>query len=204
MATIDEDLGQLEKDIRQLKIEYEQYFGGGRSRPPAEIEWRIEQIIKRYAERGAHMKFAQRFRYSGLAQTYAKYKDIFRKRMKQKEEGAVVHHFGAAAKAIAAGRAAKSTPRAAQPTEAAFPAFLDPGRERAKARRLYEAFRDAKEKAGENTQRLTEDTFHEFLRAKTRELRSRSSDGKVEFVVTVEKGRARLKARVQSPSGVKN
>jgi len=27
-----EDLGQLEKDIRQLKIEYDQYFGGGRKR----------------------------------------------------------------------------------------------------------------------------------------------------------------------------
>jgi len=32
MATIDEDLSQLEKDVRQLKIEYEQYFGGGRAR----------------------------------------------------------------------------------------------------------------------------------------------------------------------------
>ena len=33
MATIDEELGQLERDIRQLKIEYDQYFGGGRKRP---------------------------------------------------------------------------------------------------------------------------------------------------------------------------
>lgn len=31
MATIDEELGQLERDIRQLKIEYDQFFGGGRS-----------------------------------------------------------------------------------------------------------------------------------------------------------------------------
>ena len=32
MATFDEELSQLEKDIRQLKIEYDQYFGGGRKR----------------------------------------------------------------------------------------------------------------------------------------------------------------------------
>src|SRR6476661_1942793 len=51
MATIDEELGQLERDIRQLKIEYDQYFGGGRKRPPTEIEWRIELIVKRYGER---------------------------------------------------------------------------------------------------------------------------------------------------------
>ena len=46
MATnqTDEDLSRLERDIRQLKIEYEQYFGGGKKRPPADIEWRIEPL----------------------------------------------------------------------------------------------------------------------------------------------------------------
>jgi len=56
MATIDEDLAQLERDIRQLKIEYDAFFGGGRKRPPTEIEWRIELLTKRYAERGGDMK----------------------------------------------------------------------------------------------------------------------------------------------------
>jgi hypothetical protein len=86
MATIDEELGQLERDIRQLKIEYDQFFGGGRKRPPTEIEWRIDLLVKRYAERGGELKFAQRFRFNNLSQTYAKYKDIFRKTA-QKEEG---------------------------------------------------------------------------------------------------------------------
>ena len=105
MATIDEELAQLEKDIRQLKIEYDMYFGGGRKRPPSEIEWRIELIVKRYAERGGELKFNQRFRFSNLSQTYAKYKDVFRKRMVHHEEGKVQRHFGAAAKAIEAQRA---------------------------------------------------------------------------------------------------
>src|SRR2546426_6806957 len=105
MATIDEELGTLEKDIRQLKVEYDQYFGGGRKRPPTEIEWRIDMMVKRYSERGGELKFAQRFRFNNLSQTYAKYKDIFRKKVKQKEEGTVQRHFGAAAKAIEAERA---------------------------------------------------------------------------------------------------
>src|SRR5882757_9718418 len=107
MATIDEDLSALERDIRQLKIEYDMYFGGGRKRPPTEIEWRIELVVKRYGERGGDMKYGQRFRYGNLAQTYAKYKDIFRKRLAQREEGKVQRHFGAAAKAIEAGRKKK-------------------------------------------------------------------------------------------------
>ncbi len=53
--SVDEDLGQLERDIRQLKIEYEQYFGGGKARPPSDIEWRIETLLKRYSDRGAEM-----------------------------------------------------------------------------------------------------------------------------------------------------
>jgi len=100
MDKIDEELGGLERDIRTLKIEYEQYFGGGRSRPPNDTIWRIEQAVKRYSERGADMSYGQRFRYNNLAQTYAKYQDIFRKRMKAKEEGTVQRHFGAAARAI--------------------------------------------------------------------------------------------------------
>src|SRR5260370_395176 len=107
MATIDEELGQLERDIRQLKIEYDQYFGGGRKRPPTEIEWRIDQLIKRYSERGGELKFAQRFRFNNLSQTYAKYKDIFRKKVALKEEGKIQRHFGAAAKEIEAARAKK-------------------------------------------------------------------------------------------------
>src|SRR5260370_31225641 len=113
MATIDEELATLEKDIRQLKVEYDQYFGGGRKRPPTEIEWRIDLPVKRYAERGGELKFAQRFRFIHLSQTYAKYKDIFRKKMKQKEEGTIQRHFGAAAEENKTTRAASHTTDAA-------------------------------------------------------------------------------------------
>src|SRR6202166_2317877 len=124
MATIDEELAQLEKDIRQLKIEYDQYFGGGRKRPPTEIEWRIELVVKRYGERGGELKFAQRFRFNNLTQTYAKYKDIFRKKVQLKEEGRSQRHYGAAAKAIEAERA-KAHPQA--PAPAARPAAIVEG-----------------------------------------------------------------------------
>ena len=81
------------------------YFGGGRKRPPTEIEWRVELVVKRYAERSGELKYGQRFRYNNLTQTYAKYKDMFRKRLQQREEGKIQRHFGAAAKAIEAERA---------------------------------------------------------------------------------------------------
>src|SRR6185437_4885826 len=68
-TTAEEDLVQLEKDIRALKIEYEQFFGGGRKRPPADTQWRVESLIKRYSDRGAAAKAieAQRATSTGLA-----------------------------------------------------------------------------------------------------------------------------------------
>src|SRR5216684_4793066 len=145
LATIDEELGALERDIRQLKIEYDQFFGGGRKRPPNEIEWRIDLLVKRYAERGGELKFAQRFRFNNLSQTYAKYKDIFRKKTAQKEEGKVQRHFGAAAKEIEAARRKKEAEEqtAASAPEAEAKAFRmtcsEPERETEKVEQLYQA-----------------------------------------------------------------
>src|ERR1700722_3041871 len=105
MATVDEDLNQIERDTRTLKIEFEQFFGGGRSRPPTDTQWRGGRMLRRYNERTAELSFGQRFRFNNLAQTYAKYHDMWRKKLIAKETGVKQHHFGAAAKAIEAERA---------------------------------------------------------------------------------------------------
>ena len=111
MATIDEDLNQIERDVRTLKIEYEQFFGGGRSRPPTDTQWRVDTLVRRYAERVAELSSGQRFRYNNLTQTYAKYQDLWRKKLMQKEGGVSLRHFGAAAKAIEAQRSREDAHR---------------------------------------------------------------------------------------------
>ncbi|MGB8323071.1 MAG: MXAN_5187 C-terminal domain-containing protein [Candidatus Acidiferrum sp.] len=217
MATIDEELAQLEKDIRQLKIEYDMYFGGGRKRPPSEIEWRIELIVKRYAERGGELKFNQRFRFSNLSQTYAKYKDVFRKRMVHHEEGKVQRHFGAAAKAIEAQRAkaqpapADAGATASQPATAVSTASAiaaeskafrmtcaEPEKEPEKVEQLYQAFVSAKQQAGEETAKLSRSSFNEFVRKKTKDLQTSKNCRDVEYVVEVVAGQVKLKALVKS------
>jgi hypothetical protein len=206
MATIDEELGQLERDIRQLKIEYEMYFGGGRKRPPTEIEWRIELLVKRYAERGGELKYGQRFRYNNLSQTYAKYKDVFRKRLAQREEGKVQRHFGAAAKAIEAERAKIQVTSVAAPgagvTADDAKAFRvvcsEPEKETEKVDQLYEAFLQAKQQVGEETAKLTKSAFNEFVRKKTKDLQETKNCRDVEYVVEVIDGQVKLKALVKS------
>jgi len=203
MATIDEELAQLERDIRQLKIEYDQYFGGGRKRPPTEIEWRIELTIKRYAERGGDLKYGQRFRLNNLTQTYAKYKDIFRKKTQQKEEGNIQRHFGAAAKAIEAERARKQLGKppetAAAAASGAFRVVCsEPEHEAEKVDQLYQAFLQAKQQAGEQTGKLSRSSFNEFVLKKTKDLRKQKNCRDVEYVVEVVDGQVKLKALVKA------
>ncbi|MGB9435946.1 MAG: MXAN_5187 C-terminal domain-containing protein [Candidatus Acidiferrum sp.] len=206
MATIDEELAQMERDIRQLKIEYDMFFGGGRKRPPVEVEWRIDLLVKRYAERGGDMKFAQRFRFNNLSQTYAKYKDVFRKRMAHREEGKVERHFGAAARAIEAERARSQTetekkePAAAAAGEAKGFRMVcsEPEKEADKVDQLYEAFVQAKQQAGEETGKLTRSGFNEFVRKKTKDLQTKKNCRDVEYVVETVDGQVKLKALVKS------
>ena len=209
MATIDEELAQLERDIRQLKIEYDQYVGGGRKRPPTEIEWRIELVVKRYAERGGELKYGHRFRLNNLTQTYAKYKDIFRKKTQNKEEGKIQRHFGAAAKAIEAERAHKNSehpveapavpPVSATAAPGAFRVTCsEPERESEKVDQLYQAFLQAKQQAGEQTGKLSRSSFNEFVLKKTKDLQKQKNCRDVEYVVEVINGQVKLKALVKA------
>ncbi len=220
MATIDEDLSQIEKDIRRLKIEYEQFFGGGRPRPPTDTQWRLETLMRRYNERGGELSFGQRFRFNNLTQTYAKYVDMWRKKTMQKESGASQHHFGAAAKAIEAARAREaslraqtrapestqasaagdSVIRAAQEREdaASFAmSFSDPGSEKTKIVKLYQKLIEAHNESGESASAPNLQAFETFVRKKTQELKDKGGS-EVEYSVTIQDGRVKLKARISS------
>ena len=219
MPPIDDELSQIERDLRTLKIEYEQYFGGGRPRPPSDTQWRCENLLKRYAERGAEMSYAQRFRYNNLTQTYAKYQDMWRKKLAQKETGTQQHHFGAAAKAIEAERArraaeyaainAASAPAAetkkakragatAAATETGFAMTVsDPSKEHAKIEELYRKLIQARTETGEKVGTPSIKDFENFVRKKTKDLQDKGGH-EVEYSVSVEAGRVKLKARISA------
>jgi hypothetical protein len=200
-STIDDDLSQLDRDIRQLKIEYEQYFGGGKMRPPTDLEWRIDIMMKRYSDRGAQMSYSQRFRYGNLVQAYTKYREMFRKRMKQKEEGTVQRHFGAAARELEKERTRKRGSGAKANGIEQFPfsvTWKDPDQEKKKVEQLFSALRLAKEQLGEKTDRLTLEAFQQFVREKTEQLKKQKNVSEVEYIVTVEGKHSRLKARAKS------
>jgi hypothetical protein len=220
MPSIDDDLSQIERDIRTLKIEYEQFFGGGRKRPPSDTQWRLETTVRRCAEQMGELNYAQRFRYNSLLQTYAKYQDMWRKKLIQKESGAQQRHFGAAAKAIEAERARTASehpPSTEQGTgderkkkSRRAPVFTlqfdlkpesageaAPMLDSSKVEELYRKLIEAQAQTGERASVPTRQDFERFVQQKTRELQGKGAH-KVEYTVTVEGGRVKLRARISS------
>lgn len=196
MATIEEELDQLEKDVRQLRIEYDSFFAGGRPRPPSDLEWRATQVVKKYAG-SAKLSFAQRFRYDGLVQRLAKYGELWRQRTKQKEAG-VSPYLSAGQASREATRAEMSREAAAPPRGAARPAerfvYTDPTREPEKVQELYRTLVAAREQAGDKAD-VNFEQFHRFVRQKTDELKKQLGCQQVEYTVSVEGGQVKLKAK---------
>lgn len=176
--TVDEELSRLEDNIRRLKIEYEAYFNGGIPRPPNDTLYRVEQVIKRYSGNAARLNVSQRFRFNQLWQRYSVYSDLWRKRLRSREEG---REFGMRRRATESHSATRVVCR-------------DPDREQAKVDQLLQALVNAKQRAGERTDDIDPARFQRFVREKTRQLKQELGCDSVQFSVTVKEGRVRFTA----------
>lgn len=174
--TVDEELSRLEENIRRLKIEYETYFSGGIPRPPNDTLYRVEQAIKRFSNDAARLSAGQRFRFNQLCQRYAVYNDLWRKKLRSREEG---REFGPRRRGTEAHPGARIV-------------CSDPDREQAKVDELLRALVTAKQYAGESIDDIDPAKFQNFVREKTRQLKQELGCDSVQFSVTVKEGRVRF------------
>lgn len=178
--TVDEELTLLEDSLRRLKIEYDIYFNGGSPRPPTDMQWRVDSLIKKFSD-SQKLTFAQRFRYNGLAQRYAVFSDLWRQRLKAREEGLRRGSKGAQEKA------AKDIPFRI--------AWQDPAAEPEKVDKLFAALIEAKKRCGEAVDAMAPDAFKKFVSQKTEQLKRDFNCKQVQYAVEVEKGQVKLKAK---------
>ena len=83
--TTDEELNVLDSQLRRLKIEYEIYFSNPTKRPPSDVEWKVLSLLRKFSD--GRLRFSQRYRYNEMAQRYAVYSDLWRKKSRIREEG---------------------------------------------------------------------------------------------------------------------
>jgi hypothetical protein len=208
---IDEELSLLDSHLRRLKIEYEIYFSNPTKKPPTDIEWKVLNLLRKFSDGGGKMNFSQRFRYNEMAQRYAIYSDLWRKKGRIREEGyrrpqdALLsvqgvreaehepeHRVYGVAHATSGNGAA-----AAQAAEKTFTVECsDTKKERDRVEKLYHMLSDAKKKTGKGVGDL--DSFTAFVQKKTDQIRKQYGCQAVEFSVETHDGEVKLKAKAKA------
>lgn len=200
--TIDEELNLLNEQLRRLKIEYEIFFNNPTKRPPADIEWRVQNLLRKLSD-GARLNFAQRYRYNEMAQRYAIQSDLWRKKLRIREEGyrrpqdAILSVQGAGGGVqrpeVRHAYGVSHSKNAGEPFSVQC---SNADTEREKVESLYKALNAAKQSAGEAAGGSF-DSFAAFVKKKTSEIRKQHKCESVEYSVEMQDGRAKLKARAK-------
>ena len=210
-VTTDEELNLLDTQLRRLKIEYEIYFSNPNKRPPTDVEWKVLSLLRKFSD-GGRMSFSQRYRYNEMAQRYAVYSDLWRKKSRIREEGyrrpqdallsvqgvriteeehkAQHHPVYGVSHAAAAAATAQSSPQPFTLTK------VDKAN-REQVERLYNTLVAAKNKAGE---KVTGDfdSFTTFVHKKTEQIRKQYKCENVEYSVELANGHVKLKAKAKT------
>lgn len=208
-VTTDEELTLLDTQLRRLKIEYEIFFSNPSKRPPTDVEWKVVALLRKFSD-GGRMNFSQRYRYNEMAQRYAIYSDLWRKKTRIREEG-----YRRPQDALLSVQGVRVTEEELKPQHphvygvghaaaAAAPASSQPftlhtvdQSEREQVERLYNTLVAAKKKAGENVTGNIE-SFTTFVQKKTEQIRKQYKCDNVEYSVELTDGGVKLKAKAKA------
>ena len=203
--TIDEEMNLLEGNLRRLKIEYEIYFNSPNKRPPADLEWRVVNTLRKFGDGysdGQRLNFSQRYRYNEMAQRFAVLSDLWRKKMRIREEGyrrpqdALLSVQGVR---IFEDGKDKKVATAQAVAEGFTVACSDVGKERGKVESLFQALMEAKKKAGEDVKKSGNlESFEKFVKNKTAEIRKQYGCEAVEYSVEMQGGKVKLTAKAKT------
>ena len=198
--TTDEELNLLEENVRRLKVEYDIFFGGGSKKPPSDVEWRVQNQLRKFSD-GQRLNFAQRFRFNTIQQRYALFNALWQQKLKIKEEGyrrpqdAILGIQGLRTDEQHAAQEALSHEGDADRPFAVH--FSDPDSSSSQVETLYQALAEARKKSGDQTAGSL-DSFKNFVRQKTAQLRKEYGCDAVEYSVETLNGQVKLKAKPRS------
>ncbi len=191
--TVDEELSQLDDNVRRLKIEYDVFFGGGAKKPPTELEWRVQSTLKKFSD-GRRMSYGQRFKFSSIQQKFAIYNSLWQQKLRIKEEG--YRRPQDALLAIQGVRDFEGEHHEVIDADASAFRIADADAEKSTIKALYEAMVGAS-KASKAKAPGSFESFQQFVKKKTEQLRQEYGSKAVEFAVEVEDGKVRLKAKAK-------
>jgi len=205
--TVDEEISALDDALRRLKVEFDVYFGGGSRQPPLDLDWRVQSLIKKFSD-SQKLSFAQRYRYNSISERYAKLSDLWRQKLRIREEG--YRRPEDAAFAIqglrteqerAAARALCPASVGPDPADNFVIECRHPEAEAEQVRLLFDVLVAARRRLGEPEFQGTFQGFLLFLVAKTGQICREYACPRVEYRIQVRDGCVRLRSQPRGGRG---
>lgn len=181
---IEEDLILLDNRLKQLRMEYEQYFLGSRKRSPTLLRGEVQKIITYYANVPIR-NTGHRFKFNNLRSRYSTFRRHWDETERKIDEGTYERHLFQANLHERERNAKKAAPEKSRAPAEAAGKDLDG---------IYAAWLEARTATGQATAGLTREKLAAQLEQQTASIRERFGVGEVRFRVVIEDGRAKLKA----------
>jgi hypothetical protein len=186
-ANIDEDLQVLDAKVKQLRLDYEQYFLGSRPRVPNVLRGEVQKMMSYYANVPIQ-NTALRFRFNNLRARYFSFRRHWDETVRKIEEGTYERNVFKANlhERERAERRAKGGAGVAPAAEAPAPGPAAP-------EGLFGEYVAARKRCG-LAGGVTPEQFERQLRVQETAIREKTGCQSVRFRVVVEDGKAKLKA----------
>jgi len=190
----DDELDKLEEDIRRVKNKYDQFFAGITKMPPRHERHMVEVSIFEIGKQKMREN-ARRFRYNQLLSRYNQYRELWGRKMREREEGPLDFRRRQAAIAEPSEKP-KEAPRAARVTSRSADSYvkLVPGANGEAIRDLYSQIEKEHQKLGKNPS-ITFEQLRSMVEKQTEQVRARYNVDVVGFRVDVVDGKVKLKAK---------
>jgi hypothetical protein len=198
MVKQDEELDKLEDDIRRLKNKYDQFFSGIVKMPPVTERRNIEGQIHEFNKQKIRDN-TRRFRISQLTTRFNQYREMWGRRMREREEGPL--EFSRRKAALEEPLEPVHTPR---PVAAASASVTSGGADPyvkvaadtngEEVRQLYEQIQNEHSKMGKASN-VTFEQLSAMVQKQSEMVRTRYNVNTVAFRVETVDGKVKLKAK---------
>jgi hypothetical protein len=170
-----QELDQVQDELKELEIHYEQYFAGIERREPYNERKNLERRLRQYTNRtiiGTDLKF----RYQGVASRFMSYKQYWDRILRLIDEGKYPRHL--------AKKSAATTTENKPVSDLQF-----------EVEKLQRQLIQARENCGIKGAPPSVEKVAAFLKAQQEKIRSRYGDRQVEFSIDTSDGKPRIKVR---------
>ncbi|HEY8131729.1 MAG TPA: MXAN_5187 C-terminal domain-containing protein [Thermoanaerobaculia bacterium] len=194
MIKQDDELDKLEEDIRKLKNKYDQFFAGIAKMPPSHERHLLEVYIFELGKQKMREN-ARRFRYNQLLSRYNQYREMWGRKMREREEGPLDFRRRKAAleEPMAPPKEIARPPRVTSNKADAY-VKLVPGANGEAIRDLYDQIEKEHQKLGKNPN-VTFEQLRSMVEKQSEQVRARYNVDVVGFRVDVVDGKVKLKAK---------